>query len=195
MRISFTSPQPHFLIVGLGNPGREYNETRHNAGFMVVDRLANRAGVKFKRRRFQAHVADIHLHDQRILLMKPRTYVNLSGRAISGAIAKLGLPLDRLLVVLDDANLPLGHIRLRSSGSHGGHNGLRSINERLGQQPFPRLRLGINWPKDDDLVSFVLSKFHSEETAEVEKMLKLATCCIETFVRDGLNTAMTNFNS
>ncbi len=153
-----------YLIVGLGNPGREYAQTRHNAGFMLADALAARLGVRFRRLQFKALTTDAPYGEAKIILAKPQTYMNLSGQAVAPLLRFYKIPPERLLVAYDDLDLPLGAVRLRPKGGHGGHKGMRSIIERLGTQEFPRLRLGIGRPPGRmDAAAYVLQPFSPAE--------------------------------
>ncbi|MBI4557120.1 MAG: aminoacyl-tRNA hydrolase [Candidatus Hydrogenedentes bacterium] len=184
------------LVVGLGNPGRRYYNTRHNVGYRVVDRLAGHLGAGPWRARDQAEYVEVRFEGQGITLLKPTTYMNLSGLAVAAAARNRIEGAHELLVVMDDANLPLGRLRLRAEGSAGGHNGLRSIIERLGTSEFPRLRIGIGENKmEADLTPYVLGKFVPEEKARVEKMLDRAVDAILAILREGLGKAMTEFNA
>ncbi len=153
-----------YLVVGLGNPGREYAQTRHNAGFMLADALAARLGVRFRRLQFKALTTDARYGKAKIILAKPQTYMNLSGQAVAPLLRFYKIPPERLLVAYDDLDLPLGTVRLRPKGGHGGHKGMRSIIERLGTQEFPRLRLGIGRPPGRmDAAAYVLQPFSPAE--------------------------------
>ena len=153
-----------YLVVGLGNPGREYAQTRHNAGFMLADALAARLGVRFRRLQFKALTTDARYGKAKIILAKPQTYMNLSGQAVAPLLRFYKIPPERLLVAYDDLDLPLGAVRLRPKGGHGGHKGMRSIIERLGTQEFPRLRLGIGRPPGRmDAAAYVLQPFSPAE--------------------------------
>lgn len=185
------------MIVGLGNPGMQYERTRHNAGFMVLDRLAHRhAPGAVARSRFHAVTLDARIGSEQCVLLKPMTYMNRSGLSVGEAIRfyKLSPPED-LLVVVDDVALPVGSIRIRPSGSDGGHNGLADIDRALGGAEFPRVRIGIGEvPKFMVRADWVLSRFMKEESEAVESGLSTATEAVETVVSQGLNTAMNRFN-
>jgi PTH1 family peptidyl-tRNA hydrolase len=178
------------VILGIGNPGREYDGTRHNLGFQAVDVLARRHGASFAvEKRFQAEVATWESPAGRVLLVKPRTYVNLSGETAQSLLAFHKLPTTDLLVLVDDLNLPTGHLRLRADGSAGGHNGLKDIAARLGPA-YARLRLGCGpLPPGADQVGFVLGGFRPEERADAEKMVGKAADAAEAWVRDGVVVA------
>jgi PTH1 family peptidyl-tRNA hydrolase len=186
-------PLPPFfrLIVGLGNPGREYAETRHNIGFMLADRLAAKAGADFRsEKRWQAAVAKAG----DLLLCKPLTYMNLSGEAVRSVCSFYKVPPAETLVVLDDMALPLGKLRLRPDGSAGGHNGLQSIIELLGTASIPRLRVGIGNAQPGGAVDHVLGRFALEEKAALEQSLDRAEGAIASAREHGLEAAMNTFN-
>lgn len=178
------------LIVGLGNPGREYCDTRHNVGFMVADRLAAREHAAFRTERaWHAEVA--RLGD--LVLVKPRTYMNLSGQAVRPLSQFYKIEPSEILVVLDDMALPLGKLRIRSAGSAGGHNGLKSIFEHFGTQAVPRLRLGIG-AAPEDATGHVLGRFALEEKAALEQSLDRALSAVDCACQSGLEAAMADFN-
>lgn len=187
---------PSFVIVGLGNPGVKYERTRHNVGFMVVDELAKQVGVRVRVRRFHARIATAEVNGKCILLVKPQTFMNLSGEAVQLIVHHYQLPLDRLLIILDDVNLPLGKLRIRPRGSHGGHRGLRSVIETLRTQNFPRLRIGIGKPPvGQDLVDYVLSPFAPDEEETLQLTIARATDAVFTFIAEGIERAMSAFNA
>jgi peptidyl-tRNA hydrolase, PTH1 family len=184
------------LIVGLGNPGREYERTRHNLGFLLIDKLFERSGGHRFRREADADVAHVDLAGERVLLVKPLTYMNLSGNAVRPLLEKYGGQEARnLIVACDDVALPFGMIRVRARGSAGGQKGLKSIIERVGTEDFPRLRLGI---KPDHAVSnlpdFVLSKLSKRDLEQLEQVLERAALAVETMIRDGVERAQSLFN-
>lgn len=184
-----------FLIVGLGNPGREYRENRHNAGFMVVDRLAAHLGVSFSRLESKALVAKGGYEDRKLVLAKPQTYMNLSGMPVSALLRYYKIPLANLLVVYDDVDLPLGSLRIRPGGGSGGQNGMASIIERLGTQHFPRLRLGIGRPPGRmEAADYVLQDFSRQETDLVAATLDRAVDAILKFITHSLDEAMNRYN-
>lgn len=183
------------LIVGLGNPGPEYEWTRHNCGFLVVEELARRAGAQFRTRECQAITARATIEGQRVLLAKPQTFMNESGVAVVGLAAKHEVASADLLVITDELALPFGTIRLRRSGSAGGHNGLKSIIARLGTDEFPRLRLGIG--KDhpiDDAAAFVLSEFPRRDRQALSEMVARAADAVEALLTTGIDDAMSKHN-
>jgi PTH1 family peptidyl-tRNA hydrolase len=187
---------PVFLIVGLGNPGREYRLTRHNIGFMCLDHLADRLDVSFTRVESRAFVAKANYESSRLVLVKPQTYMNLSGQAVSSLARFYKVPQENILVAYDDVDLPLGTLRLRPSGGSAGQKGMQSIIERLGSQEFPRLRIGIGRPPGRmDAASYVLQEFHPSDQELLSLTLERAVDAILTFVTDDLVTAMNRFNA
>lgn len=190
------SGAPVFLIVGLGNPGREYRLTRHNIGFMCLDRLADRLGVAFTRVETRALVAKSTYQSNRLVLAKPQTFMNLSGQAVGALVRFYKVPLENLLVTYDDVDLSLGTLRLRPGGGSAGQKGMQSIIERLGSQDFPRLRLGIGRPPGRmDAANYVLQEFHPGEKELLSTTLDRAVDAILTFVSEDLVTAMNRYNA
>lgn len=182
------------LIVGLGNPGRRYQGTRHNIGARVIETLARRHRVALREEGW-ADVGALTLEGVRVLLARPQTYVNVSGTAVADLRRRHRLPLWNLLVVFDDLDLPVGHIRLRAQGGGGGHNGMRSIIEALGSEEFPRLRVGIGRPPEGmDPAEYVLSRVTTEEQAQLDAAAERAADAVEAFVRKGIEAAMSTFN-
>lgn len=183
-----------YLIVGLGNIGREYEGTRHNAGFMIADTLAEKAGVAFSSCRY-GDMATFNVKNCRLMVLKPSTYMNLSGVAVRYWMNKEKLPLENLLVLVDDLALPFGTIRLRAGGSDAGHNGLKNIAEQLGTNKYARLRFGIgdNFTAGGQ-VNFVLGEFDPEEKALMKERLEKASDAVKAFCLSGINFAMTHYN-
>ncbi len=181
------------IIVGLGNPGTKYHGTRHNVGFAVVDSLAA-ADVGRWQERFQAEVAEWPTGGEKVLLVKPLTYMNLSGRAVRQLLDFYQLAAEQLLVVCDDVNLPLGKLRFRARGSHGGHNGLRDIQQHLGTQDYARLRIGVDAPGQEDMVGHVLGKFKPGEREAIADAVALAAQGAELWVREGIQVCMNQYN-
>lgn len=184
----------NFLIVGLGNPGTEYELTRHNVGFLVCDKLCKEATSEFKSGRF-GWITSFRLKNKIVHVQKPDTFMNLSGKAVKHWLNELKIPISNLLVVTDDLALPLGKIRLRAKGSDAGHNGLKSINEILGTEQFARLRFGIgnDFPKGRQ-VDFVLGTWSKDEYKIVEQEMERALMVIKAFVLEGPAAAMTRYN-
>lgn len=186
-----------YLIVGLGNPGADYSRTRHNAGFMVVERLAERWRAKWQlEQKFTSRVAKFERASRRLLLCEPQTYMNQSGEAVGKVADYFHASLNRLLVVVDDADLPLGEIRLRPQGSSGGHHGLESIEQRLGTRQYARLRVGIGRLESDgrEITRYVLGRFSPAEVQVMERVLDRAADQIECWLNEGIGKAMSQFN-
>jgi PTH1 family peptidyl-tRNA hydrolase len=186
-----------YLIVGLGNPGREYANTRHNIGFMAVERLAERWRATWKaEKKFQSRMARVDQDTRRCLFCEPQTYMNLSGEAVGAVMSFYRLTPERLLVVLDDADLPFGEIRMRADGSSGGHHGLESIEAHLGTRQYPRLRNGIgretNGPRE--ITGYVLGAFRSSDRELLDKVLTRARDQIECWLDEGIGKAMSRYN-
>jgi PTH1 family peptidyl-tRNA hydrolase len=181
------------LIVGLGNPGAKYAETRHNAGFFVVDELAQRLGNPGWKKRFRAEVAEVRLGDLRLVLLKPQTYMNDSGLSVREAVNWYRVPREQTLIVVDDLDQPFGQLRIRARGSAGGHNGLKSIFAETGSQEFPRLRIGIGRGAHQT-ISHVLSRFSPEERAELDTLIGRAADAVEFWSRNGTLEAMNEIN-
>jgi len=182
------------LVVGLGNPGPKYAGTRHNVGFEVVDYLARSPACSPFREKFEAFVAEWKEGEETVLLVKPLTFMNLSGRSVRAILDFYKLPVEQLLVVCDDFNLPLGKLRVRAKGSHGGQNGLRNIQEQLGTDAYARLRIGVGQPSPGDAVDFVLSKFKPGERAATEEAVANAAQAVIVWVRSGIEACMNRFN-
>jgi peptidyl-tRNA hydrolase, PTH1 family len=182
------------LVVGLGNPGREYESNRHNVGRMVVEELARRNGASF-RSKFSGRLADVRLDGRRVALLVPELYMNESGRSVGGAVRFYKLPLESLLVVHDEGDFDLGRLQARAGGGLAGHNGLRSITRQLGSQDFQRLRVGVGRPgRGDprDLADYVLSDFEPEDNAEA--IVGRAADAVESLARDGLEATQRQFH-
>ncbi len=184
------------LIVGLGNPGRRYAATAHNMGFEVVDRLARRWGLALRtNERCEAEIAEGQVASVPAMLVRPQTFMNLSGRAVAALTRQRELGADDLLVITDDVNLPIGRLRIRSGGSAGGHNGLKSIIECLGTDAFARLRIGIHPGAEiDDLVQYVLAKLPPEERRRLDQMLDLAADAAQHWAAQGAAATADRFN-
>jgi len=182
---------PLRLIVGLGNPGKKYADTRHNIGFMVLDRLAEEGRVSFAdEKRWKTQIAK----DAARYLLKPQTFMNDSGVAVAKVAAFYKVDPSEVLVIYDDLDLPLGRLRLRGAGSAGGHKGMKSIISHLGTQSFPRLRIGIG-RTGNEAIGHVLGKFRAEERSELEKSVKNAVLAVALIAGQGLSAAMTQFNA
>lgn len=183
------------LVVGLGNPGSQYEGSRHNVGFMVIDLLARRRGIRVAQRRFHALLGQGEISGEQVLLAKPITYMNRSGYAVRAIAGWYGVGLSDILVVVDDMALEPGRIRVRPKGSDGGHNGLKSVIALLGSQEFPRLRVGIGRPGPaEDAVSYVLGWFAGEELPVMSQAFGRAADAVEVWVASGIDEAMNRFN-
>lgn len=184
-----------FLIVGLGNPGREYRDTRHNVGFMLIDRLSVRLNARLSRMQAKALVGSTNYEGNKLILAKPQTYMNLSGQSIQGLARFYKVPLENMIVAHDDLDLPLGTIRIRPGGGPGGQKGVASTIERLGTKDFRRLRIGIGRPPGRmDPAAYVLQNFAQADTILLSEILDRGTEAVLTFVTEGLNAAMNKFN-
>jgi PTH1 family peptidyl-tRNA hydrolase len=189
------TPELSYLLIGLGNPGREYQTNRHNYGFMLIDRLAVRLGARGLKVQSKAIVTSATYEDRRLILAKPQTYMNLSGQSIQGLAHFYKLPLENLLVAHDDLDIPFGTIRMRPGGGPGGQRGVASTIERLGTKDFARLRLGIGRPPGRmDPSAYVLQDFSREETKTLSELLDRAADAALEFVVNGLDKAMNKFN-
>ena len=185
-----------WLVVFLGNPGPKYSGTRHNAGFLTADAAEKRFGVSINRSRFKALTTSCEINGEKVLFMKPQTYMNLSGEAVGQAAAFYHLPADHVLVISDEMSLPVGKIRIRPKGSAGGHNGLKSIISSLGTDEFPRIRLGVGAPPlpDYDVKDWVLSVFRDQDAEAIAHAAEQAAEAIETYIKFGSEKAMNKYN-
>ena len=194
----FKSPNSvSWLLVFLGNPGPRYDHTRHNAGFLACDALAKKLGVSVRRARFKALTATAALGGQQVLLMKPQTYMNLSGEAVQQAARFYKIPADHVLVVSDEISLPFGRLRIRTKGSAGGHNGLKNIIAHLGTDAFPRVRIGVGSPPhpDYDMADWVLAVPRNEDAVVYSDAVQRAAEAVECYVTEGPERAMNRFNT
>ncbi|MEK7369781.1 MAG: aminoacyl-tRNA hydrolase [Planctomycetota bacterium] len=182
------------ILVGLGNPGEKYTKTRHNLGFMVVDRLAKRFGVEVGKRQFKALIGKIPLDDDRLILVKPLTYMNHSGLSVKGVLNHYACSIDSLMVICDDLNLPLGRLRIRRKGSSGGHKGLESIIHSLGSTEFPRLRIGLGLPSQGQASEYVLTPFPKEETGVIDEALEQACKVVIDWMHGGIDECAKKYN-
>lgn len=190
-----SSPSSPFLFVGLGNPGREYRESRHNIGFMAIDRICSTAGIKLGKLQSKALVASASLKGQKVILAKPQTFMNLSGQAVSSLIRFYKIPLEQFLVIHDDIDLPVGTIRIRQSGGSAGQRGLASIIQSLGTQDFPRLRIGVGRPPGQmEAADYVLQSFSKSDLEIITVVLDRVVEASQLFISDGLNAAMNQYN-
>ena len=191
-----SSGGPGWLAVFLGNPGPKYDFTRHNAGFLVCDTLAKKKGFSVNRLRFSALTAQVDLGGEKVLVMKPQTFMNLSGNAVGQAARFYKIPADHVLVVSDEVSLPPGKLRIRTKGSAGGHNGLKSIIAALGTDAFPRIRVGVGAPPhpDYDMADWVLGVFRDQDALDMQAAAERAAEAVECYISNGPERAMNRFN-
>lgn len=186
-----------WLIVGLGNPGLQYESTRHNVGFMAAELLMKENDGSFNKHKFEGEYGECAIGRNRVLVLKPQTYMNNSGRAVTAICAFFKIPVDRIIVISDDVSLDVGKLRIRRKGSHGGHNGLRDIFELLGTDDIMRIKIGVGKKPHPDynLADWVLGKFPREETENLEKALKNTVSAIKEIMARGIDSAMNKYNS
>lgn len=192
----FGAKQESWLIVGLGNPGREYQSTRHNAGFRAIDLLAEKLGCKIDRAKFQGLYAQVNYGGGKLFLLKPQTYMNLSGRAVLQLSAYFSIPPERIIVLFDDISLPPGRLRIRAEGSAGGHNGIKSIIAEVGSQAFPRVKIGVGAKPDPefDLADWVLSTFSAKEEKDLRFALENAADAALSIIDKGVPETANKYN-
>lgn len=183
------------LIVGLGNPGLRFRSTRHNMGFMAVDKFSRTSSIRLRRKEHNTSLGRGNFKGEEVVLAKPLTYMNLSGKAVAQVLAKEGLSPERMMVVCDDADLPLGTIRMRPKGNSGGHNGLASIAENLETTEFPRLKIGIGRTVAPGLTGHVLGPFKKADSKAVDEVLDRAVQALNMWITDGIQAAMTRYNA
>ena len=192
----FGAKRDSWLIVGLGNPGREYQSTRHNAGFRAIDLLAEKLGCKIDRAKFQGLYAQVNYGGGKLFLLKPQTYMNLSGRAVLQLSAYFSIPPERIIVLFDDISLPPGRLRIRAEGSAGGHNGIKSIIAEVGSQAFPRVKIGVGAKPDPefDLADWVLSTFSAKEEKDLRFALENAADAALSIIAKGVPETANKYN-
>jgi len=185
-----------WLLVCLGNPGKQYENTRHNIGFMTADEIERRSGVKINKLRYRALTGEVRLGGERVLVMKPQTYMNLSGEAVKLAGAFYKIPPDHVIVISDDVSLPLGKLRIRANGSAGGHNGLKNIIQHLGTDAFPRIKVGVGAPEhpEHEMVDWVIGNFTPAEKKVVAEAVGRAADAVECLIEKGVSEAQNKFN-
>ena len=185
-----------WLIVFLGNPGLKYEGTRHNAGFMAADAMAKEKNISINRARFKALTATVDIGGESVMLMKPQTFMNLSGEAVIQAVRFYKIPPEHVIVVSDEISLPIGKLRIRVKGSAGGQNGLKNINAQLGTDAFPRIRIGVGAPPhpDYDMADWVLSAFKDQDAVDMRDAALRAAHAAECYITDGADRAMNRFN-
>ena len=195
-RTAAPATPPEWLVVGLGNPGKKYENTRHNTGFLVMDTLCREHGVSCDRSRFRALTGEAVLGGKRVLLLKPQTFMNLSGEAVREAAAFYKIPPERVLVIFDDISLPVGTLRIRAKGSAGGQNGVKNIIFMLGSDQFPRIKVGVgSKPHPDyDLADWVLSSFRPEEQESMQDAAKRAAAAVSELIEHGVPSAVQKYN-
>lgn len=195
-RTAAPATPPEWLVVGLGNPGKKYENTRHNTGFLVMDTLCREHGVSCDRSRFRALTGEAVLGGKRVLLLKPQTFMNLSGEAVREAAAFYKIPPERVLVIFDDISLPVGTLRIRAKGSSGGQNGVKNIIAQLGSEQFPRIKVGIGGKPhpDYDLADWVLSSFRPEEQEAMQDAAKRAAAAVSELIEHGVPSAVQKYN-
>lgn len=196
MLLGAKSAAVDWLVVGLGNPGAKYEHTRHNMGFLTVDLLAEQAGVKLNKVKFKSAYNIIPFAGAKCLVMKPQTYMNLSGESVGEAARFYKIPADHVLVISDDVSLPAGKLRIRGGGSAGGHNGLKNIIQHLGTDRFPRIKVGVGSPRpgEHDMVDWVMGKPMGEDRTAVEDALDRAGEAAKALITEGIDRAMNRFN-
>lgn len=184
-----------YIIVGLGNPGAEYEKTRHNVGFRAIDEIAKNLNIDISKTKFDAIIGEGRLGSEKVILMKPQTYMNLSGTSVRQAMDFYKLDVENLIVIYDDIDIELGKIRVKKNGSAGTHNGMRNIVQMISSENFPRVRIGTDKPKNGmDLASFVLMPFTKDESSIVESAIEKASKAVEKIICGGVASAMNEFN-
>ena len=196
MAIFKSSGGVQWLVVCLGNPGKQYENTRHNIGFMTADEIERRSGVKINKLRYRALTGEVKLGGERVLVMKPQTYMNLSGEAVKLAGAFYKIPPENVIVISDDVSLPLGKLRIRANGSAGGHNGLKNIIQHLGTDAFPRIKVGVGAPEhpEHEMVDWVIGNFTPQEKKVVADAVGRAADAVECLISKGVSEAQNKFN-
>ena len=192
----FKKPTYDFLVVGLGNPGLQYEKTRHNVGFMSADLLMKKAGGEFTKHKMDAHFGECEIGKKRILVMKPQTFMNNSGTAVSAVSKFYKIPADKIIIISDDISLDVGKIRIRRKGSHGGHNGLKDIFQLLGTDSIMRVKIGVGAKPhpDYDLADWVLGKFPKEDEENLNTALENSVKAIEEIIKRGIDSAMNKYS-
>ena len=196
MAIFKSSGGVQWLLVCLGNPGKDYENTRHNIGFMAADELEKRAGTAFNKLRYRSLTGEVTIGGERVLVLKPQTYMNLSGEAVKLAGGFYKIPPERVLVISDDVSLPLGKLRIRGNGSAGGHNGLKNIIQHLGTDQFPRIKVGVGAPQhpEHEMVNWVIGNFTPSEKKVVQEAIGKALDAVECIIKNGVQQAQNKFN-
>jgi PTH1 family peptidyl-tRNA hydrolase len=182
-----------FLIVGLGNIGRQYEHTRHNVGFDIIDLISDRYNIPVNREKFKGMYGEGNIAYEKVILLKPSTYMNLSGESVREVVNFYKIPNENIIVIYDDISLDIGRLRIRTQGSAGGHNGIKNIIANLGTDVFPRVKVGVGQPKDQ-LVSHVLGKFCAEDRKRIEEAFKVSVDAVECTIKEGITETMNKFN-
>lgn len=183
-----------FIIVGLGNPGKKYESTRHNVGFMAIDRLADKFGIKIDKIKYKAVLGEGVIAGRKVILVKPQTYMNLSGETVMGICNFYQLPMENLIVIYDDIDTDFAKLRIRKKGSAGTHNGMRNIIYLLAKDDFPRVRIGIGKSSQKELKDYVLQRFSKDEMIEMDETLDRTVLAVEQIIESGIEIAMNRFN-
>lgn len=185
-----------FVIVGLGNPGKQYDKTRHNVGFMALDYISKKLNAEFNTEKFHSLCATAGIGNKKVLLLKPQTFMNLSGKAVQGVMSFYKILPEKILIIFDDISIPVGKMRIKRKGTHGGHNGMRNIIELCDSQNFSRIKIGVGERPNPkwDLADWVLSKFDNSEISILEKLMPNVYYSIEMIVQDKIDEAMNRFN-
>ena len=184
-----------YVIAGLGNPGRQYEKTRHNMGFLVVDEFAAAHGIDVRRIKHKALIGEGRIAGEKVLLVKPQTYMNLSGESLREVVNYYDVPMDHLIVVFDDMDLDLGMLRIRKKGSAGSHNGMKSVIYQLQTDEFPRIRVGIGGSSGDDWKDFVIGQVTDKEAPVLAETIRNAAAALESIITDGIDIAMNKYNT
>ncbi len=184
-----------YVVIGLGNPGKKYHNTRHNIGFDVLDYITSRNRIEMNKIKFESLYGEGRIGDERVIFLKPLTYMNNSGIAVLDVYNFYKVPIENIIVIVDDIDIEFGTVRLKRKGSAGTHNGLKSIIEQVGNKNFPRVKVGIGKPCEDrDLASYVLSKFSEKDRKDIDKSIENAALAVETIITKDINEAMNQFN-
>ncbi len=185
-----------YLVAGLGNPGKQYDMTRHNIGFHTIDYIADQYGVKINKLKYKALYGECNINGEKVLLIKPQTYMNLSGESLVDFVKFFKVPIENVLVINDDISLGTGKLRIRAKGSAGGHNGLKSIIYQLQSDNFVRLKIGVGAPehKDYELVDYVLGRFGKDEIPILEETIKKCKKAVDEIIKNGVDSAMSRYN-
>lgn len=183
-----------YAIVGLGNPGKKYEYTKHNVGFITIDYFAEKHGIKVNKIKHRALVGEGRIFGEKVMLVKPQTYMNLSGETVGPLVDYFDIPLENLILIYDDIDISLGSIRIRKKGSAGTHNGMKSVIYHLAEEEFPRIRIGVGSDFKGDLKSYVISGFSKEEVPKIESAIESAAAACEVIIENGIDDAMQRYN-